>query len=439
MKILNCKLTFEKLPLISSRILGDYLILFDQSLGKKWLFNQASIETWSLMNRYQSLETLALATAKENRCEITEVREPLRDFLEILHQRNFIKLYSNGSLVETKTITTDMNFESSILFTKNNAIESVLIEVTYNCNLRCRHCYINDFHTYLPLENIRDLLADLQQIGTIDLTISGGEIFSRNDIFTIIQLGIDFGFAIGIITNGTLITDEIVTKLSTLPLKAIKVSLYSLKPEIHDKITQKPGSLERTLAAIGKLALAGQKVIINTVIQKEAVFELPEIKKFAEDLGCLFEADYKLYPRNDGDTGPLDYYIGEEAMIYLYQEKILPPPKEFSCGAGNYRLKINPSGEVFVCEFIHDSLGNIHQHSIKDIWQSQKIKDVKGYLLAYNPPHCQDCSLKSYCCRCPGLVWNKPLPNIHHPLMCQQAKAYHKFQKITGQVKSDVS
>lgn len=439
MKILNSQLTFEKSPHISSRVLGDYLILFDQSVGNKWLFNQASVETWNLMDIYHFLDNLALATAEQNHCQIAEVKEPIKNFLEMLHQRNFIKLYCNGSLVEVKPITTDMNFESSVLFARNNAIENVLIEVTYNCNLRCRHCYINDFHNDLSIKKLQQLLTDLRQMGTIDVTFSGGEIFLRNDILTILQLGIDLGFAVGIITNGTLIIDEIIDKLSQLPLKAIKVSLYSLKSEIHDKITQKKGSLERTLAAIHKLVATGQRVIVSTIIQKETAFELPEIKKFAEEAGCLFEADYKLYPRHDGNTDPLNYYIGEEAMVYLYQTKIIPPPKELRCGAGESRIKINPQGEVFICEFIHDSLGNIHQHSIKNIWQSQKLKDVKKYLTTYNPLECQDCSFKSYCCRCPGLVWNNPLPNIHHPLMCQQAKAFHKSQEKTRQVASDVS
>ena len=63
----------------------------------------------------------------------------------------------------------------------------VQLDLTYRCNERCVHCYLDhDDHGELTFAEITDLLDQLAQAGVFFLTISGGEIFLRPDLFDIL-------------------------------------------------------------------------------------------------------------------------------------------------------------------------------------------------------------------------------------------------------------
>ncbi len=63
---------------------------------------------------------------------------------------------------------------------------SVHIDLTWRCNERCIHCYLDhDDPDELSLSELRDLLDQMADAGTLFLTLSGGEIFLRKDLFAI--------------------------------------------------------------------------------------------------------------------------------------------------------------------------------------------------------------------------------------------------------------
>jgi len=60
----------------------------------------------------------------------------------------------------------------------------VHIDVTYRCNERCVHCYLDhDDHGELSTSEIKDVLKQLADAGVFFLTFSGGEVFLRRDFF----------------------------------------------------------------------------------------------------------------------------------------------------------------------------------------------------------------------------------------------------------------
>src|SRR6058998_1099266 len=85
-----------------------------------------------------------------------------------------------------------------------------MIELTYGCNLRCVHCY-NPTHAAkgeLSTEQTKTILDQLAEQGCLRVKFTGGELFTRKDVFEIFTHAKTKGFSIIILTNATLITPE---------------------------------------------------------------------------------------------------------------------------------------------------------------------------------------------------------------------------------------
>src|SRR3954466_7901893 len=86
---------------------------------------------------------------------------------------------------------------------------SVHMDLTYRCNERCVHCYLNhDDRGEMALSEIKNVLRQLAAAGTFFLVISGGEPFVRKDIFEILQYARDLTFSVKLKTNGILIGER---------------------------------------------------------------------------------------------------------------------------------------------------------------------------------------------------------------------------------------
>src|SRR5256886_17584547 len=60
---------------------------------------------------------------------------------------------------------------------------SVHFDLTYRCNERCVHCYLDhEDHGELSTAGCIDALEQLAKAGTLFLTFSGGELFLRRDL-----------------------------------------------------------------------------------------------------------------------------------------------------------------------------------------------------------------------------------------------------------------
>ena len=78
-------------------------------------------------------------------------------------------------------------------YTDNRKPFKFFIELTYSCNLRCRHCYrgeevkdINSGKDFLSSEVVCRLLDQIEEMGGIDVIFNGGETFLHQDFFEIL-------------------------------------------------------------------------------------------------------------------------------------------------------------------------------------------------------------------------------------------------------------
>ena len=82
----------------------------------------------------------------------------------------------------------------------------VQLDLTYRCNERCVHCYLDhDDHGEMNTAEIKDLLDQMAAAGVFFLTISGGEILMRRDFFEILEHARRLMFSVRLKTNAVMI------------------------------------------------------------------------------------------------------------------------------------------------------------------------------------------------------------------------------------------
>src|SRR6266404_1023331 len=105
---------------------------------------------------------------------------------------------------------------------KLNIPLSVQLDLTYRCNERCVHCYLDhDDHGEMTTTEIKHLLDEMAEAGVFILTLSGGEIFLRKDFFEILEHARTLTFCIKLKTNAVLIREAQAARLRDLGVESI--------------------------------------------------------------------------------------------------------------------------------------------------------------------------------------------------------------------------
>ena len=107
---------------------------------------------------------------------------------------------------------------------------AVHMDVTYRCNERCVHCYLDhDDHGEMTTAEIKSTLDQLAEAGVFFLTFSGGEVFLRRDFFEIVEYARRLMFNVKIKTNAVMIHEEEARRIRELGVDTIQISVYSDK------------------------------------------------------------------------------------------------------------------------------------------------------------------------------------------------------------------
>jgi len=299
---------------------------------------------------------------------------------------------------------------------------SVQLDLTYRCNERCVHCYLDhDDHGEMTTPEIRSLLKQLAEAGVFFLTMSGGEILLRKDFFDILEYARALLFCVKLKTNAILIRERQADRIRSLGVDSIQISIYSHRPEIHDAITKVPGSLRRSVDAIRFLRAQGLKVIIANVLMLQNMDDYPGVKALAADLGVEFTIDPTITPKMDGDRSILSLNINQASLRQVFRDETLvgdveefcAPPKQadeddldvLPCSAGHSACYVSPYGDVYPCVQFPLPSGNVRRTPFLDIWRhSDQLNEVRS-IRTRDLPSCSRCVHVVGCTRCPGLAY----------------------------------
>ena len=312
---------------------------------------------------------------------------------------------------------------------------NVHFELTYRCNEQCVHCYCVVEHGReqvvrpheLTTAEVKRVLDELAEMGALYLTLTGGEVFMRPDLFEIIEHARDRGFAFRLYTNGIGLTEAKVARLAALDPLTVEVSLFSADPAIHDAITRVPGSFRRLIANVVRMRDAGIRVYLKTTVMKPNVESLSGVRQLGRDLN-VFRHTFacEVSPRIDGDImGPRKYQLDEDELVrYLGHDEWTKDPKPLpggtpeeiarekgTCGPAVNGCCIDPYGNVFPCVAFRVPIGNVRASAFRDLWHAPppSIRDLLAVQRYADLPDCSSCDVVAFCSRCHGdnLLENK--------------------------------
>lgn len=272
---------------------------------------------------------------------------------------------------------------------EENRLLSVLVELGYQCPLRCVFCY-NDRGAEgrpLSLEQYVKLLRDAAGLGALYLTLSGGEPTVHPLFFAVGGEARRLGFVVRLKTAGSHLTHPMVRRIRReLDPMVVELSLHGATPETHERQTRVAGSFEGLLRAVSWFQEAGQRLELRSVLTQWNEDEMEAMFELAGRLGVPLRVDPQVTPRDDGDRSPLALTASEDAVRRLLQRGVRhdtagggdgdepcgQPEGSRHCGAGTGSLAVDPFGNVLPCVQWRRPVGNLHEQGLREIWEGSR-------------------------------------------------------------------
>lgn len=362
----------------------------------------------------------------------------------------------NGKLAH-KTFKTQLEESSSHFlgeyFKEHPFLETFHIELTSKCNERCVHCYIPHEKKDADIEYnlmIR-ALNQCKDLGVLTVIFSGGEPMLHPDFCKFLRYAKDLDFNVTILSNLTVLTDDILSALTYRHDSCVNVSLYSMDSKVHDAITTIKGSFEKTKRNILKLIDNNVPVQINCPIMKQNRDSFYEVVKWGQNHKCSVITDYLIMARCDRSTDNLDNRLTSEDIAFVVEtliendivfqtnvkrgkvnkEALLAiNPEDRVCGVGMTTLCMVANGSVYPCAgWQRYTCGNLNTESLKQIWEdSPQIKYLRN-LRQKDFGKCLECEDFDFCMMCMSRNSNEdPDGNIFNipKITCDAARIHRK-------------
>jgi SynChlorMet cassette radical SAM/SPASM protein ScmF len=318
-------------------------------------------------------------------------------------------------------------------------LRSIYFYPTESCNLRCNHCWIgpeyaSDEAAYqsqnqdnISVKAMERVVLDALPLGLNHIKITGGEPFLNPQLFEFLDMFHQHGVSLTFETNGTLLTKEMIQRLSKYNIHQFCTSLDGSMARIHEKIRGVKGSFQRTVNAIKLLIEHGIYPQVIFCLQKANADDFEKTMQLVFDLGVQsFEINpIALLGPTDLEKRTCQGLANEELMalekrveeefpkkysgmhIDLYLPPALKGITEFAlyglCTCKIHNIcGILSNGDVSICGIGRRNpdliLGNVKEQGIALIWQEGEIfNEIRDKIPFQLQGICGRCLFKHHC------------------------------------------
>lgn len=308
-----------------------------------------------------------------------------------------------------------------------------LVRIDFNltprCNLNCIHCYRMTERTksgeILSTDEVISLLERAAGLGAMWTTFSGGEPLLRPDLAELLSAADALGFAVAILTNGTLLDEHRANLLADYRVWQVQVTLMGGTAEVHDRVVQVPGSFKKAVRGIERLLDRGVTVDVAFVGLRENWDSMEDLWRLCDRLGVRLRASFVVTAGLGGDMSPLAHVVPDKELrralrvgrryhILLQDEDWDPVCRPVSpslsqqtplCNAAHKIVGINWDGTVWPCIVWPLVAGDIRTADLAEIWRNSPVlNEVRRYHDS-DRDSCVGCRLRRRCMICPARSW----------------------------------
>lgn len=360
------------------------------------------------------------------------------------------------------------------------------IAITGKCNLACKYCFYADemvARTNLPTERWLAFFDELGSMGVMTVCLTGGEVFTHPNLFEFIDSIIANRMRYSLLSNGTMITEEMLKQLDIgkrrQRLESIQISVDGASAKVHD--LSRPKSFRRALRGMKLLKQAGYPVTARVTINRHNVDDLENVAHLLlDEVGLPSFSTNEAYAcgatdRTEGNiiltpsqrekamevialladkydqriqaqAGPLVLARELQTMDNMLANGITLIPGRgtlSACGGVFSQIGVMHDGTIVPCSVLSTlPLGSIGVDSLQNIWQNHPIMNamrLRREIPLSSLETCEGCAYQGYCTGgCPGgAVFANGDFNTRNPMSCYRViRNQDPFVRLSNEIGS---
>lgn len=425
----NCK----EYGFITDNAMFGYRFLNDKSKlpGEEYVSESGAVFLDALSKIPQHIDTIVDSLLQIFvDVEYEELKRDAIEFYNYFVEKGFICCGNTYDECDNQVFDEEMLNDSSTsvvvgecsknIFNENAFLRSIHIEVANECNERCVHCYIpHEYKTQMiNPELFFRLIEEAREMNMINVTLSGGEPLLHKDFICFLRKCRELDLSVNVLSNLTLLTDEIAIEMKKNPLLSVQVSIYSMDASIHDSITKVKGSFERTKSALMKLKELNIPLQISCPVMKQNLDSFTDVIAFGKENNIAVAVNHVIFGSYDHTNSNLenrlsldevelafdkqssdDDYMG--ALCDLAKEKLKLTKQDSICTICQYYICVSAEGNAFPCAGWQDKIiGNLNILSLREICENSKEMKALKQIKWSDFPKCIECEDRGYCTVC---------------------------------------
>ncbi len=266
---------------------------------------------------------------------------------------------------------------------------SIGLQVTRRCNADCIHCAATGLVPDASTEEMKQMIDNLHEAGTVRISVTGGEPLVRKDLIEILQKIKSLNMASTLSTNGLLLNEKKLDKLKGL-LSNIRFSLHGLE-QTNDYIFQKQGAFKKILNMVDLSVSKRMHVGVIYSVMRRNVDDLIDVANLLEKKGVEKLIIFTLIANGRG-RDIFDSQFLHVSEINDVMDKLRAKQKN-----KNWNLDINlvdwrtegqcvlvtPSGEIYGAPSFRPEdtpeniyvMGNVLEDDVEQMWHSYPFRE----------------------------------------------------------------
>lgn len=323
-------------------------------------------------------------------------------------------------------------------------------ELTPLCNFDCKMCYVHlkpeqmsKGERVLQVDEWKKIIRQAVDAGMMYASLTGGECLTHPAFKEIYLYLVSLGIQPDVLTNGELLTKEMVDFFVKYPPGVIQVTIYGSNEDAYEAVTGHR-AFQRVMNGIACVQEAGLNLFLTV---SPSIFMKDDVKPLLE-LVHSFNVPYAigdttLKARAETEREMADYAVdlatlrqiklierefhttAARASSPIYAVEYVPPRrsplKGLPCGGAHSSFHVNWKGEVCPCIGFAES---VHSSALENGFAGA-FKQVQQIMYNYRQPNeCCTCELKDRCLTCPAEKTQCVFDGQLNTLVCQRLRQY---------------